>query len=471
MSVIRVRRAHLKECAPESELFAPPGISSYNPVPMRLVVAVPGREGDVRTWLAAPGGGETVKENRVRSVHRWKDLFVKRFKATGLWGRLRHLVADRALHEFRMLQVLRERGVDAPEPVAWARLGGESFLFTRAISGARPLREGPWTRRTLEDLAAFVRRIHEAGILHDDLHAGNLLRSEGRLWLLDVHRAVVLDRLTPAERAASLGFLILSLVAFVRRTDVVRFVRAYGADPRDVDRAFRQARERYWRDRQSRTRRTGSDFEALNGLILRRPYAAEQARRALAAPPVEVIKETPGRRLWKIDAETFVKEGAGAAWDNAFGLELRGIPTPCLYACAGNRVVGQWIAGAEPLGDYARARAPGRDLLERLALLVRAMHARGVYHRDLKANNILVRNGELYIVDLDRVSFRPALSRAERIWNLAQLNAAVGPRVTRTDRLRFFFTYAGFDPEVRREWKGWVRDLMAQTRRRRHVWP
>jgi tRNA A-37 threonylcarbamoyl transferase component Bud32 len=438
---------------------------------MRLIVAAPEREGDVREWLASPGRGEAVKDNRVRSVHRWKGLFIKRFKAGGLWGRVRSLLADRALHEFRMLRLLRERGVDAPEPVAWARRGGESVLFTREIPDARPLREGPWTRRALEELAAFARRLLDAGIRHDDLHVGNILRAQGRLWLVDVHRAVALDRLTPAERAASLGFLVLSFVAFVGRTDVARFVRACGADLREVDRAFRKARERYWRDRQSRTRRTGSDFEAVDGMILRRPYTAEEARRALAAPPVEVVKEASGRRLWRIDAETFVKEGSPAMWDHAFGLELRGIPTPRLHACAGNRVVGRWVAGAEPLGDSVRARAPGRALLGKLAALVRTMHAHGVYHRDLKANNILVRGDELYVVDLDRVSFRPALARAERIWNLAQLNAAVGPRVTRTERLRFFFAYAGWDPEVRREWKGWVREIMERTRRRRHVWP
>jgi len=438
---------------------------------MKLEVAVPEMRERVEAWLRAPDQGERVKDNRVRSVHRWNGLYIKRFKTAGLVQRIRSLLADRAAHEFRMLRALRERGIAAAEPVAWAREGAQTILFTREIAGAEVLRSRPWTRPLLRQLARFVRRLHDAGFRHDDLHVGNILVAGGELTLVDVHRAALVEELTRSERVESLAFVALSFYTLVSETDVLRFVREYGADPREVYVAFRSARERYYLDRQSRVRRTGSDFERVDGLILRRPTSAEEARRALSGPPLRVVKEDAGRRLWLTDPGTFVKEGSGDLWYNAFGLETRGIPTPRLLACSGDRVAGRWIEGAVPLWEHFKARGVSRDFLARLARLVRRMHVRGVYHRDLKANNLLVRDDEISVVDLDRVDFCREVSRAGRVWNLAQLNAAVGAPVTRTDRLRFLFAYAGRDRAVRMNWKVWAREIMEKTRARRHVWP
>jgi tRNA A-37 threonylcarbamoyl transferase component Bud32 len=129
------------------------------------------------------------------------------------------------------------------------------------------------------------------------------------------------------------------------------------------------------------------------------------------------------------------------------------------------------MEGALPLWDHFKANGVSRDFLHRLARLVRRMHDQGIYHRDLKANNVLVRCGEIVVVDLDRVDFVREVPPEDRAWNLAQLNAALAAPVTRSDRLRFFFAYAGRSRILRLEWKRWVWEIMRNTVLRGHHWP
>jgi tRNA A-37 threonylcarbamoyl transferase component Bud32 len=100
------------------------------------------------------------------------------------------------------------------------------------------------------------------------------------------------------------------------------------------------------------------------------------------------------------------------------------------------------------------------------------LHAGGVSHADLKGSNLLVRERgggfELFLVDLAAVRCRGALSEAERIEALAQLNASTPLAVTRVERLRFLAHY--LSGASRAERKRWFRAVEAKSRTRGCVW-
>lgn len=99
---------------------------------------------------------------------------------------------------------LEQHGLGTPSPVgaAWLREGG-AVGFTCYV--CRDLGEGPDVRillrgggltveerrKILEALAAYVRRMHDTGMVHNDLTLANFLVREGRLYLIDLNRARV----------------------------------------------------------------------------------------------------------------------------------------------------------------------------------------------------------------------------------------------------------------------------------------
>jgi len=103
-------------------------------------------------------------------------------------------------------------------------------------------------------------------------------------------------------------------------------------------------------------------------------------------------------------------------------------------------------------------------LIQQTAHLIRAMHDRGVWHRDLKSANILVEKKEgqedkLYLVDLDSTRIKTRLERKDKIWDLARLNVSLlNTRIVSTpDRLRFLKYYLNVSKKggarIRDYWK------------------
>ena len=87
--------------------------------------------------------------------------------------------------------------------------------------------------------------------------------------------------------------------------------------------------------------------------------------------------------------------------------------------------------------------------MEKASRLIADMHSAGIYHRDLKASNILIRrDGEMVLADLDGAQIKSSLSRTQRVRDLARFLSSLVPLANAADRLFFIKSYtAAFGPK------------------------
>lgn len=398
-----------------------------------------------------PEGSVPLRRNPVRATVRAGDALVK------AWMR----PSRQPKREARALLRARAAGLPVPELLGV----GDDWLTTRWID-ARPA-----TRADLPAILAAIERMHAAGMLHGDLHVGNLLARADGIVLTDLQSARFLPWIPAWLRRRELGYLAFSLgEPFPRELAATRFW------------AWRRA-HRHWR---SRTRRcvvesggfTAWQVDGARG-FRRRDADPEALARALAAraatPP---LKAHAGVALWRCDG-IVVKQHASAraaraAWRAGNGLEARGIATarplawagPLLWMQDAGTTLSDWVDSSwRDAGDATRA-ACGAALAELLA----ALHRRGVYHADLKANNVAWRPGEPpRLLDYARVRFGRRVGWRRRAKNLAQLNAALPDPVDGPWRERAFARYAAAS-DVAGDAAALRDRVVAESLRRRHRW-
>ena len=226
--------------------------------------------------------GELYRRGRgrrtVRVVLDGQPYFLKYHSGVGWPEILKNwLTGKRAVlgaeNEYRACRHLEHCGLNAPRVAAFAAAGGNpaarhSLILCDELAGFANLEDvvRGWEdsppapvarRRLLMGVAGFVRRLHEAGVVHRDLYLCHLLlrndawaAGEVEMGVLDLHRARILAPMPGYWRRRDLAALLFSALAAlgqapashreyrqglpdapVHRFAWLRFVRVYTGRP------------------------------------------------------------------------------------------------------------------------------------------------------------------------------------------------------------------------------------------------
>jgi len=271
-----------------------------------------GRQGlRLDEWRAA-GRLTVVKHGAHRSVYYValceRAFYVKHRRSACFADVAGHLVrASAARREWLKATELARRGIPTAKPVAWqerirGRVVWDSYLVTEAIERVCSLEhylreelprlpdqlQPAARRRIIDSLARFVAAIHQAGVVHNDFHLGNVLVQSAPsvaeiapadgplpLYLIDVPGVRFSDPLRwPASRQ-SLIILNSASRDQTSRTERWRFWRTYLLERpelvlpdersalEEVDLGTGEYSRRVARRRDRRAMRTNRDYVAL----------------------------------------------------------------------------------------------------------------------------------------------------------------------------------------------------------------
>lgn len=355
-------------------------------------------------WLRA-GRAEIVKNGPHRTVYRISlpglNVHIKHYRLMDLRAWLRELVRPaKALREYRRALAIAARLVPTVEPLAVGRrqtrtAAGDSFLITRSLDGTEalnvflqttfswlPADEQTRVRQQLAvNFGRFVARLHRAGIVHNDFHAGNVLlarRDDGALdlYLIDLHATRLSARLSWKQRRANLVLLNRYFSIRAGRTDRLRFWCAYASEwrhqrvtarlrlaARALERQTWESNLRFWAQRERRCLGNNRYYQKIRSAV-----AAGHAVRDLdrdirdrllndpdapfRRPGIKTLKDSPSSTVieweipingvsqrviykrfrttsWTDPLAALLRPGpALRSWINGHGLRDRDLPTP-----------------------------------------------------------------------------------------------------------------------------------------------
>jgi len=479
-----------------------------------------------------------IKESRLRwaaivTLLDEKRIFLKKDNTKGWVEGLKYLILpSKGRKEWFISYQLQGKDLGIPKPLGWMEkihrgLVKESYFFSEAIGSGISLIEDPvklGDSFILLEMARAVKKIHDAGLFHRDLHAGNFLWDDQSLYLIDLHSAKIFKTLSLGQRLWNLALLFQSLRSVWGEKYQSLFMDAYFEKEsfhllkkeellQKIHSWMDRLQLRHWKSRTKRCFKESTEFsvEAERGITYYRrrdfPLDAlkemakehhqcrlEKSSRLLKFSP-EVTVSILGRWGEKISVknyhppkvcdrfkEHFRRSKGMRAWISGNGLRSRGFPALKPLGLAEKR---SWLGlresflfmevleGAQELDRYIINKL--EDFKERkifvklFAQWLSHYHGKYLYHRDMKTCNILVsKDGEVwnfYLLDLEDIRLNKNVGERDLFKNFLQLNTSAPKIITTRDRFRFFRDYLALRPIVKDK-KVFLRRLIEESKRR-----
>jgi tRNA A-37 threonylcarbamoyl transferase component Bud32 len=446
---------------------------------------------------------------------------------------LKYLVLpSKGRKEFLIASQLERKSLNIPKPLGWMErvrkgLVRESYYLSEAIgTGVSFIEEDVKSKEphSMIELAMTVRKFQDAGLFHQDLHAGNFLWGGDSLFLTDLHRTRIVKRLSLNQRLWNLSHLFHSLRSMWGEGEQLQFLDQYyegrfdDSQKREILHqkiypVMDRLQKRQWRSRTKRCLRESTEFtvQIEKGIryFHRRDFPLDRLKRVMEEHrarvrerPLSLIKYSPevivsilndgGERIclkqfcyphfWGRMKEHFRRSKGLKSWMAANGMRARGIPSLKPLALVERK---NWFGlkesflFMEALADdqeMDRYILKGFEDLNKKRLFIKTfarwldgLHQMSLFHRDMKTCNILVsERGEtwdFHLLDFEDLLMGEKVNRKKLFRNFLQLNTSTPKVMTKVDRFRFFREYLRLNPIVKDQ-RIFLWRLISESRRR-----
>lgn len=483
-------------------------------------------------------GGKIIKDSRWRgavlfNLPNGERIFLKRDKTKDWVESLKYLfLPSRGKKEFFLSCRLRNRNLNIPEPLGWLErvIGGflkESYFLSGAVGSGISFIEDPARAKadsSIIELAKFLRKIHDSGLLHRDLHAGNFLWEGDSLLLTDLHRAKIIKFLSMDQRLWNLAHLFHSLREGWDEEEQLQFLNQYfGGGFKDsknreilyqkIHPLMERLQKRQFKSRTKRCLMESTDFtirrEKAIRYLLRRDFPIDRLKRLIhkhqtlvKEDPSSLVKRSPevnvstlddgGERVclkqfcyphfWEQMKEHFRKSKGLRAWVAANGMRVRGLSVlkPLAFVEKKGRLgleesflVMEAISEGLEMDRYILKGFNGvekkRLFIKSFAHWLKGLHQRSLYHKDMKTCNILVsenREGwDFHLLDFEDILLNRKIDPKKLFRSFLQLNTSTPKVMTNRDRFRFFKEYLQANPLIG-DRKIFLKKLILESHRR-----
>jgi tRNA A-37 threonylcarbamoyl transferase component Bud32 len=482
--------------------------------------------------------GKVIKESKWRwaaifSLSNGRRVFIKRDWTKGWAESLKYLfLPTKAQKEFSIASQLGRSDLNLPKPLGWmnrVRRGWvrESYFLSEAIGTGVSFIEGVTKSKkslAMSELAKTVKKFQDAGLFHQDLHAGNFLWEGTSLYLTDLHRAKMGKPLSLNKRLWNLSHLFHSLRSMWGEEEQLQFLDQYFDEMADDSQKRKilfqriyplmdRLQTRQWRSRTKRCLKASTEFtiQKEKGIrtFRRRDFPLDRLRRVMEGHRDLVRKKSPclikhspevivsilvdeGERIclkqfcyphvWERLKEHFRRSKGLNAWVAANGMRSRGLPTLKPLALVERK---SW-SGVEESTLFMEALADDLEMdryilkgfadlnkkrffIKTFAHWLGGLHKMNLYHKDMKTCNILVSEREetwdFHLLDFEDIRMNEKVNGKKLFGNFLQLNTSTPKVMTKMDRLRFFREYLHLNPIVKDQ-KGFIRKLVDESHRR-----